>query len=640
MVWEVGRYFHYDFIGRYYVEPRFHFTYEFFPFVAPLPGQGMYWLFGAMGLFALGLALGFYTRWSALLFFLSYTYVFLLDKTPYNNHYYLISLLSFLLIWVDAQRWLSLDRWRKRISSSQTIPFWQLFILRAQFFIVYFYGGLAKLNRDWLMGEPVRLWLAERTHYPFLGPFFDTETAVYFFSYGGLLFDLAIGFLLLWRPTRLLAFGGLLFFHLMNNWLFSIGIFPFLALAATILFVEPEWPRGILSRLSRSNFRGVRHAHMPNGAARGRAGSSNLDLLRPQSFYQPIPASPLTQPARLNIWTLSFIGLYLALQLLIPLRHWLYPGEVSWTEEGHRFAWHMKLRDKEARLELKVIDPRTGQIWNANLAEDLTADQIEKMGIRPDMILQYTHYLREKLIQTGLDNPIIIANAWASLNGRPFQQLIDPRVNLAQVQPDLFAPSPWILPLTTELPRPVQPVLPGLTLIILALANLGLALTIYLIVSPKTVTTQAHVISSDEGARNPQGATVKSKALGISPSGRNDMPEQLPKTNLLVRLNRFNHSDEVTPSIALSPAQVIELAKVMANLLPYLGILLALASWAMTGQPVYLGVALLAALLAAVWGFIWAVHFDSAASLVWLSPFVGILAGLFSLMLLIVSVPV
>lgn len=562
MVWEVGRYFHYDFIGRYYVEPRFHFTYEFFPFVAPLPGQGMYWLFGAMGLFALGLALGFYTRWSALLFFLSYTYVFLLDKTPYNNHYYLISLLSFLLIWVDARRWLSLDRWRKRISGPQTIPFWQLFMLRAQFFIVYFYGGLAKLNRDWLMGEPVRLWLAERSHYPLLGPFFETEAAVYFFGYGGLLFDLTIGFLLLWRPTRLLAFGGLLFFHLMNNWLFSIGIFPFLALAATILFVEPDWPRRMLSK-----------------------------------FYQPISAPPLTQPARLNLWTLSFISLYLALQLLIPLRHWLYPGEVSWTEEGHRFAWHMKLRDKEARLELKVIDPWTGQIWNANLAEDLTADQIEKMGIRPDMILQYTHYLREKLIQTGLNNPIIIANAWASLNGRPFQQLIDPRVNLAQVQPHLFAPSPWILPLTTELPQPIQPVLPGLTLITLALANLGLALTIYLTISHKN--------------------------------------------NLLVRLNSFNHShDEITQSMALSPAQVIELAKVVANLLPYLGILLALAGWAITGQPVYLGVALLAALLAASWGFIMAARFDSAASLVWLSPLVGILAGLFSLMLFIVGAPV
>lgn len=420
MVWEVIRYFQYDFIGRYYIEPRFHFTYELFPFVAPLPGQGMYWLFGAMGLFALGVALGVYYRWVAFLFFLSYTYVFLLDKTPFNNHYYLISLLSFLLILVDAQRWFSLEGWRKPTFGPQTVPFWQLFILRAQFFIVYFYGGLAKLNRDWLMGEPMRLWLTERTHYPLLGPFFATETAVYFFSYGGLMFDLSIGFLLLWRRTRLLAFGSLLFFHLMNNWLFSIGIFPFLALAATILFVEPDWPRRMV-----------------------------------QKFYQPITASPLAlpQPARLNTWTLAFVVLYLALQLLIPFRHWLYPGEVSWTEEGHRFAWHMKLRDKEARLELKVINPQTGEIENVDLAADLTADQINKMAARPDMILQYVHYLNEKLIQTGLDNPIIIANAWASLNGRPFQQLIDPRVNLAQVQPHPFAPFPWILPLTTALPK-------------------------------------------------------------------------------------------------------------------------------------------------------------------------------------------
>ncbi|MCQ3975364.1 MAG: hypothetical protein DPW09_18120 [Anaerolineae bacterium] len=46
----------------------------------------------------------------------------------------------------------------------------------------------------------------------------------------------------------------------------------------------------------------------------------------------------------------------------------------------------------------------------------------------------------------------------------------------------------------------------------------------------RPVTTQAHVISSDPpgGARNPQDATIKSKELGISPSGRNDMPEQLP----------------------------------------------------------------------------------------------------------------
>lgn len=555
MVWEVWRYYNLDFIGRYYIEPRFHFTYEFFPFFAPLPGQGMYWLFGAMGLFALGLALGFYYRWSAFLFFLSYTYVFLLDKTPYNNHYYLISLLSFLLILVDGQRWFSLDGWHKRDPASQTVPFWQLFILRAQFFIVYFYGGLAKLNRDWLMGEPMRMWLAERTHYPLLGPFFETETAVYFFSYGGLLFDLSIGFLLLWRPTRLLAFGSLLFFHLMNSWLFTIGIFPFLALAATLLFVEPEWPRRVWQRI-----------------------------------YRPASDAPvnLPQPARLNVWTFSFIGLYLALQLLVPLRHWLYPGEVSWTEEGHRFAWHMKLRDKEARLEIKVIDPRTGEVWKANLAEDLTADQIEKMGIRPDMILQYTHHLRDKLIQSGLDNPIIIANAWASLNGRPFQQLIDPRDNLAQIEAHPLAPSPWILPLTTDLPRSAEPVQSGLIFSTLILANLGLALTIYLTVGYKN--------------------------------------------NLLVRLNSSNHTGIVTRNITV-PLEVV------ANLLPYLGILLALAAWVVTMQVAYLGVILLAALLASGWGLVLAARFGQADFFARLTPIVGSLAGLFGLILFIVGVP-
>lgn len=555
MVWEVWRYYSLDYISRYYIEPRFHFTYEFFPFFAPLPGQGMYWLFGAMGLFALGLALGFYYRWSALLFFLCYTYVFLLDKTPYNNHYYLISLLSFLLILVDGQRWLSLDGWRERDSIPQTIPFWQLFILRAQFFIVYFYGGLAKLNRDWLVGEPMRMWLAERIDYPLLGPFFETEAAVYFFSYGGLLFDLSIGFLLLWRPTRLLAFGSLLFFHLMNNWLFSIGVFPFLALAATILFVEPEWPRRMWQR-----------------------------------FYRSASASPvsLSQPARLSVWRLGFITLYLALQLLIPLRHWLYPGDASWTEEGHRFAWHMKLRDKEARLEVKIIDPHTGEVRNANLADDLTADQIEKMGTRPDMILQYAHYLRDKLIQTGQAKPIIIANAWASLNGRPFQQLIDPRVNLAQVDAHPLAASSWILPLTTDLARPVEPVLPGLIFSTLILANLGLALTIYLMIGHKN--------------------------------------------NLSAKMDNPNHTGMMAPNIT-APLEVL------VNLLPYLGILLPLAVWVITGQSVYLGITLAAAFLASAWGFVLAARFGQVVPLARLTPVVGSLAGLFNLILLIVGAP-
>jgi vitamin K-dependent gamma-carboxylase len=571
MAVEVGRYFSRGDIAWYYIEPRFHFTYEFFPFVAPLPGQGMVWLFGAMGLFALGIALGLFYKLSSLLFLLTYTYVFLLDKTPYNNHYYLIILLSLLLFCVDAQRWASLDRWRAATPDPETIPFWQLFILRAQIFIVYFYGGLAKLNSDWLMGEPMRMWLAGRADYPVLGPFFATEGAVYFFSYGGLLFDLSIGFLLLWPRTRWLALVGLLFFHLMNSWLFSIGIFPFLAIAATVLFVEPDWPRRIFYRF----------------VGRWR----NLAAVAP-----PLP--PASSP--LNGWTFSLVALYLALQIIIPLRHWLYPGEVSWTEEGHRFSWHMKLRDKEPRLELTITDPQTGQSWPANLKEDLTYDQIIKMASRPDMILQYAHSLRDKLRQTGPDQAIITANAWASLNGRPFQRLIDPTVNLAQVRWTPLVSAVWILPLQEKHPHSPEPILRSLVITVMLLANLGLALNIY-------------------------------SALRYSRNVKTVFARQTPF---------LAEGSAATPSLALPPVELANLMKVFSTLLPYLAILLSLTAWVITGQLIYVIMALAASLLAAGWGFYLASlrslrfdHFFCFRA----SPLVGILTGLFLLMILIVK---
>jgi hypothetical protein len=572
MVWEVIRYFQYDFIGRYYIEPTFYFTYELFPFVAPLPGNWMYALFVAMGFLALGIALGFYYRLSALLFFLSYTYVFLLDKAPYNNHYYLISLISFLLIFANAHHWASLDKIRK--PKPDTVPFWALFLLRAQIFIVYFYGGLAKLNGDWLVGEPMRIWLAERADYPLLGPFFTTEWAVYFFSYGGLLFDLFIGFLLLWPPTRFLAFIVVLFFHLTNNWLFSIGIFPFLGIAATILFVEPGWPRRILRCFAR---------------------------LLPGFQFQLMPGP--ARPTFLSIWTFGFVVIYLALQLLIPLRHWLYPGNVSWTEEGHRFAWHMKLRDKVGRLAIEVADPKTGQTWPVALSEDLTPRQIREMSTRPDMILQYAHYLREKFQHRGIENPLIKANVWVSLNGRPFQLHIDPNTNLAEINADPFTPADWIIPLEESLLYDSIPALYLLTIMTMILTNTGLVLSGYFFF--------AHC------------RALKSVFPGS--------------------INSDTYRGGATDQTWLmSQAQVAVLIKVSSNILPYLLILLSLAVWTVTGELAWLNTALVTTILGAAWAYNLAPTLASRPDHSFpfrLTPFlINLLIGLFLLMITIVAV--
>jgi hypothetical protein len=421
MVVEVLHYLTEQRVERFYIQPKLHFPYELFPFVVPWPGRWMYAHLIVMGLSALGIALGFLYRWCAATFLLTYAWMFLIDKAYYNNHYYLIILLALLLSVMPADRWASLDQRRRR--KAQLVPFWTIFLLRAQIVLVYFYGGIAKLNADWLAGEPMRSWLHERSSSPFVGPFFATEAAAWLFTYGGLLFDLSVGFLLLVRRTRLLAVLVIVFFHLTNAWIFTIGIFPFLMLATTLLFFPPDWPRRVLAPIQR--YLGQTPAPSPPA--------------RPQS-----PASPLV---------LALLSLYLLIQMAVPLRHWLYPGHVSWTEDGHRFSWHMKLRDKEGRLKLWVTDPKSGRTWQVDYRKDLNLKQRGRVEVLPDVLLQYVGYLKQRLREEGIDSAIIRAEARVSLNRRRDQPLVDPDLNLAAIEPSLLAPSWWVAPFDPAVER-------------------------------------------------------------------------------------------------------------------------------------------------------------------------------------------
>ncbi len=421
MVYETYRYFYFGRITRYYVEPDFYFTYELFPMIQPWPEPWIYIHFVVMGMAALGIALGLFYRVSTYLFLVTYSYVFLMDKAQHNNHYYFIILLALLLVVTDAHRWLSMDSWRLGFSQTpegEMIPFWHILIVKAQVFVVYFYAAVAKMNADWLALEPIRTWLQNRADYPIAGTFFATEAGAMFFGYGGLLFDLLIGFFLLSRRTRFVAFLGVLFFHLMNKWLFSIGVFPYLGIASTILFVETDTPRRWMQRFL-----------------------IEMKSINVPKFWQVRAAPHATL-------VLIFVGAYLGLQVLLPFRHWLYPGNVSWHEQGHRFSWHMKLRSKTARITFFVTNPKTDQTWQIDPSGSVSTRQYQKMSTRPDMILQFAHHIRDKFIESGeIEDPIVRVEAWASLNGRPFQQFIDPTVDLAKEPHTLFVRYTWVLPL-------------------------------------------------------------------------------------------------------------------------------------------------------------------------------------------------
>jgi len=438
MLWEVWRFLGQGRIEDYYLRSVFQFKYYGFEWVQVWPGIGLYLHFVVLGIAAICIILGLWYRLSAAVFFAGFSYVYLLDQTYYLNHHYLVCLISFLMIFVPAHRAFSVDAWRKPSLRTDSIPAWSLWLLRGQIGLVYFFAGIAKLNGDWLAGQPMGMWLADRTDFPVIGHLFTEEWMVLAFSYGGLLFDLSTFPLLLWRRTRWMALGIGVVFHLTNYQLFDIGIFPWFMLAANLLFLEPSWPRRLLWMLKLYPHPLTAFASPSSRKREASHGRGGISL------------STASISAERQRMILAVLGIYFAIQIILPLRHFLYPGDVNWTEQGHRFSWHMKLRDKESSVRFFITDPVTGTSWEAEPERYLTERQLDEMSSRPDMILQFAHYLAALMREDDYERVEVRVLAVASLNGRKPQLLINPDVDLA-AQPRLLGITDWIMPLIEPL---------------------------------------------------------------------------------------------------------------------------------------------------------------------------------------------
>ncbi len=416
MLWSILRFIAKGWIEIQYLSPTFFFSYYGFEYVQVLGKFGMYTLFFILVVAAIGILLGCCYRLSSISFFLIFTYVELIDKTNYLNHYYFVSVISFMLMFVPAHRYFSVDVWRKPELKITHIPRWMIDVFKLQLFFVYFFAGLAKINADWLFrAMPLAIWLPPKADLPLIGWLFKYKITPYLFSWLGAIYDLSIAFLLLIPQTRFLAYLAIIAFHLLTAILFPIGMFPFIMMLCTLIFFSEKWHLQRINQLKKGLF----------NINQAKEIKRNLN---------PIPR-----------WIIGILSIHIVVQLLLPLRFLAYPDSLFWTEEGYRFSWRVMLMEKEGETIFHVKNPDNQEVWEVYNLDYLSPLQEKMMATQPDMILQFAHHLEKIYQQKGIRDPKIYATSYVSLNGRKSRPFIDSSVDLTQ-QKEGFHHKTWILP--------------------------------------------------------------------------------------------------------------------------------------------------------------------------------------------------
>lgn len=395
-------------VRRTLVEPDFTFNFIGFEFLQPLPGDLMYWYFALMGTFGVLVMLGYKYRFSMFCYALMWTCVYLMQKSSYNNHYYLMMLLCWVMVFLPANRWFSIDAQHNSELKSPSMPRWVLLVLILQVWIVYTYGSIAKWYPGWFDASVPALFMRSKSDYWLVGGLLQENWVHWCIAYVGILFDLLIVPLLLWKRTRLAAFILSIFFHLFNSFIFQIGIFPYMSMAFALFFFSSETLQKRF--LPKKKLYTIGEVIVPN--------------------YKPI--------------LISVLSVYFIVQIGLPLRHWFFKDDVLWTEEGHRLSWRMMLRSKGGSLTVWVKEKGATERKRYDYKQLLSKKQKRAVGAKPDLIWQLAQRIEEAEAKKGRDVEVYM-DARIRVNTGYYNQLTDPNIDLAAQPWHHFKHNDWIL---------------------------------------------------------------------------------------------------------------------------------------------------------------------------------------------------
>ena len=407
-----------------FVDPKISFSFIGFEWSNVFLGAKMIYFYIAMGILGWFIAFGFAYRFSTIVFALLWSLTYFMQKTSYNNHYYLFMLVSWMMTVIPAHQFFSVDSLMfpkiKRLTCRNWVP--TLFII--QLLIVYTFAAFHKIYPDWFNGVFLQMKFHEygelltfKYNLAGLGKVVSSLEFAQVFAWTGFFFDLLIIPAMMFKKTRSLAIKCAIFFHIFNSAVFGIGIFPFFALAMMIFFYDPVKIQEMV--FPKKSF------------MMDRSDEDNLLTTRRVMFS----------------YLLCF---YVLWQVYLPVRHLFIPGNVFWTEEGHRLSWRMMLRNKSGEIEVFVAKPdpkNKGKFLKREkikLDDYLTYKQISKLAISPDMMWQFARFVKHDYAEKGIKDVKVFVDAKVSVNGSDYYQFTNPNYNLGVTTWSYFGHQKWI----------------------------------------------------------------------------------------------------------------------------------------------------------------------------------------------------
>ena len=405
-----------------FVDPKLTFSFIGFEWMNNLLGPNMIYYYGIMGFLGILIMIGGMYRFSIILFAIMWSLSYWMQKTSYNNHYYLFMLVSWMMTIMPAHHFFSIDSLLFPKLKRLTCKNWVRVLFIAQLLIVYTFAALQKLYPDWFNGAFLNLHfvkyadiLNHKYQLEGLAKIIGSIEFSQVIAWLGFFFDLLIVPAMLSSKTRSFALKCAIFFHLFNSITFGIGIFPFFSLAMMIFFYDPTKVQEVFFKkkslmLDRND---------EDGLITGRRIAFSYLMM-----------------------------LYLVWQVYLPVRHLLIPGNVFWTEEGHRLSWRMMLRSRTADAKVFVSIPdkkgKYGPREEVRLNQYLTTKQETKFGVSADVIWQFAQFIKADYEKRGIKEVKVFVDSKVSINQSGYYQYTNPDVNLANVKWSYFGHQNWL----------------------------------------------------------------------------------------------------------------------------------------------------------------------------------------------------